>query len=160
MADLQGVALAPLGPDTEWLEADSAGATLELLGRRGPVDLALLDLHMPQADGLPWIARLRRQFPDAPLVVVSADERAADVKALIDLGVAGFIPKSDSAAVILQAVRLVLSGYIDLRTVTDAINRGAIYKFLTKPWDDDELRAQIQEAFRTYATRKADRSAA
>ena len=59
-----------------------------------------------------------------------------------------------------DTVRLVLSGYIDLRTVTDAINRGAIYKFLTKPWDDDELRAQIQEAFRTYATRKADRSAA
>ncbi len=54
-----------------------------------------------------------------------------------------------------DTVRLVLSGYIDLRTVTDAINRGAIYKFLTKPWDDDELRAQIAEAFRTYATRKA-----
>ncbi|HVF36246.1 MAG TPA: EAL domain-containing protein [Candidatus Saccharimonadia bacterium] len=59
-----------------------------------------------------------------------------------------------------DTVRLVLSGYIDLRTVTDAINRGAIYKFLTKPWDDDELRAQIAEAFRMYATRKADRSAA
>ena len=59
-----------------------------------------------------------------------------------------------------DTVRLVLSGYIDLRTVTDAINRGAIYKFLTKPWDDDELRAQITEAFRMYATRKADRSAA
>jgi ActR/RegA family two-component response regulator len=59
-----------------------------------------------------------------------------------------------------ETVRLVLSGYIDLRTVTDAINRGAIYKFLTKPWDDDELRAQIAEAFRMYATRKADRSAA
>ena len=65
---------------------------------------------MPEADGLAWIARLRQRFPDAPLVVVSADERAVDVKALIELGVAGFIPKSDSAAVILQAVRLVLSG--------------------------------------------------
>ena len=111
------VALAPLGAETEWLEADSAGATIALLERSGPVDLALLDLHMPQADGLPWIARLRQRFPDAPLVVVSADERAADVRALIELGVAGFIPKSDSAAVILQAVRLVLSGgtYVPMR---------------------------------------------
>ncbi len=75
------VALAPLGADTEWLEANSADATIALLERRGPVDLALLDLHMPQADGLPWIARLRQRFPDAPLVVVSADERAADVRA-------------------------------------------------------------------------------
>ena len=46
-------------------------------------------------------------------------------------------------------IRLVLSGYTDLQTVTDAINEGAIYKFLTKPWDDSHLRANIQEAFRT-----------
>ena len=52
-----------------------------------------------------------------------------------------------------DTVRLVLSGYTDLATVTSAINRGAIYKFLTKPWDDDDLRAQISEAFRTYSER-------
>ena len=48
-----------------------------------------------------------------------------------------------------ETIRLVLSGYTDLQTVTDAINEGAIYKFLTKPWDDSHLRANIQEAFRT-----------
>jgi PAS domain-containing protein len=32
--------------------------------------------------------------------------------------------------------------------VTDAVNEGAIYKFLTKPWDDTQLRAHIEEAFR------------
>ncbi|MDD5176670.1 MAG: EAL domain-containing protein [Sterolibacterium sp.] len=47
-----------------------------------------------------------------------------------------------------ETVRLVLSGYTDLQAVTDAINEGAIYKFLTKPWDDDILRANIAEAFR------------
>ncbi|MGP1680040.1 MAG: EAL domain-containing protein, partial [Burkholderiales bacterium] len=47
-----------------------------------------------------------------------------------------------------QTVRLVLSGYTDLQAVTDAINEGAIYKFLTKPWDDGILRANIEEAFR------------
>ena len=47
-----------------------------------------------------------------------------------------------------NTVRLVLTGYTDLESVTDAINRGAIYKFLTKPWDDDQLREQIREAFR------------
>jgi diguanylate cyclase (GGDEF)-like protein/PAS domain S-box-containing protein len=52
-----------------------------------------------------------------------------------------------------DTVRMVLSGYTDLETVTDAINRGAIYKFLTKPWDDDDLRSQIQGAFRTWAER-------
>ena len=37
-----------------------------------------------------------------------------------------------------------------LNTVTDAINRGAIYRFLTKPWNDDELREHIRQAFRTH----------
>jgi diguanylate cyclase (GGDEF)-like protein len=45
-----------------------------------------------------------------------------------------------------DTVRIVLSGYTELQTVTDAVNGGAIYKFLTKPWDDEQLRSHIQEA--------------
>jgi diguanylate cyclase (GGDEF)-like protein len=45
-----------------------------------------------------------------------------------------------------DTVRIVLSGYTELQTVTDAVNGGAIYKFLTKPWDDEQLRGHIQEA--------------
>ena len=58
-----------------------------------------------------------------------------------------------------DTVRMMLSGYTDLDAVTDAINRGAIYKFLMKPWKDAELREQIHEAFRTYKSRLAARSA-
>ncbi|MBS1142268.1 MAG: diguanylate cyclase protein [Proteobacteria bacterium] len=47
-----------------------------------------------------------------------------------------------------RTVRMVLSGYTELQSITDAINEGAIYKFLTKPWEDDLLRANIEEAFR------------
>lgn len=47
-----------------------------------------------------------------------------------------------------HTVRMVLSGYTELQSITDAINEGAIYKFLTKPWDDELLRANIEEAFR------------
>ncbi|HRD35312.1 MAG TPA: EAL domain-containing protein [Rhodocyclaceae bacterium] len=47
-----------------------------------------------------------------------------------------------------DTIRIVLTGYTDLESVTGAINRGAIYKFLTKPWDDDQLRELIREAFR------------
>jgi len=53
-----------------------------------------------------------------------------------------------------DTVRMVLSGYTDLATVTDAINRGAIYRFLTKPWNDEELREHIRQAFRTHAERQ------
>lgn len=53
-----------------------------------------------------------------------------------------------------ETVRLVLSGHADLATVTEAINRGAIYRFLTKPWDDRELRDHIRQAFRTHDARR------
>jgi FixJ family two-component response regulator len=49
-----------------------------------------------------------------------------------------------------DTVRLVLSGYTELNSVTDAINRGAVYKFLTKPWEDDLLRAHVEEAFQRH----------
>lgn len=47
-----------------------------------------------------------------------------------------------------DTIRIVLSGYTELQSITDAINEGAIYKFLTKPWDDDLLRQQVADAFR------------
>ncbi len=46
-----------------------------------------------------------------------------------------------------DTIRIVLSGFTDLESVTDAINQGAIYKFLTKPWEDDQLRQNVREAF-------------
>ncbi|MEY2894175.1 MAG: hypothetical protein RJA98_4083 [Pseudomonadota bacterium] len=47
-----------------------------------------------------------------------------------------------------HTVRMVLSGYTELQSIIDAINEGAIYKFLTKPWDDQRLRGHVAEAFR------------
>jgi len=55
---------------------------------------------------------------------------------------------------------MVLSGYTDLAAVTEAINRGAIYKFLTKPWSDDELRVQVRDAFRIANRNKQAKQAA
>jgi CheY-like chemotaxis protein len=49
-----------------------------------------------------------------------------------------------------DTVRMVLSGHADLGSITEAINRGAIYKFLTKPWNDEVLRADVREAFRHH----------
>lgn len=49
-----------------------------------------------------------------------------------------------------DTIRIVLSGYTELNTVTEAVNRGAIYRFLTKPWDDELLREHVREAFRHH----------
>ncbi|BCB27256.1 hypothetical protein SKTS_21420 [Sulfurimicrobium lacus] len=50
-----------------------------------------------------------------------------------------------------KTVRMVLSGYTALDSLAEAINRGEIYKFLTKPWDDAELVHTVRDAFRHYS---------
>ncbi|HZX33649.1 MAG TPA: EAL domain-containing protein [Rhodocyclaceae bacterium] len=53
-----------------------------------------------------------------------------------------------------DTIRLVLSGYTELQSIADAINHGAIYKFLTKPWEDELLREHIRDAFLFYESKR------
>jgi EAL domain-containing protein (putative c-di-GMP-specific phosphodiesterase class I)/FixJ family two-component response regulator/GGDEF domain-containing protein len=48
------------------------------------------------------------------------------------------------------AMRIVLSAYAELDSVIDAVNRGAIYKFLPKPWDEDVLLEALSDAFHLH----------
>ncbi|KAB2896596.1 MAG: response regulator, partial [Burkholderiaceae bacterium] len=49
-----------------------------------------------------------------------------------------------------HTVRIVLSSYVELNSVIDAVNRDAIYRFLTKPWDGETLLGSLRDAFRQY----------
>ena len=49
-----------------------------------------------------------------------------------------------------ETVRIILSGYADLETVSRTISDGAIYKILNKPWDNEQLRSYVRESFRRY----------
>jgi DNA-binding NarL/FixJ family response regulator len=114
------VALAGLAPHLIWFDASDAQGVVAQLESEPDIDLALLDLSMPGTDGTAWIAGLRRRFPTVPLVVMSASEELSVIRELIAMGVAGFIPKSDPAAIIVQAIRLVLAGgtYAPLRLLS------------------------------------------
>jgi signal transduction histidine kinase len=49
-----------------------------------------------------------------------------------------------------EAIRLLFTGYADIRAVIDAINQGNVYRYITKPWDPDELETVIDEAAERY----------
>jgi DNA-binding NtrC family response regulator len=49
-----------------------------------------------------------------------------------------------------EAIRMIFTGYADIKAVVEAINQGKIYRYLTKPWDPDELRAVLHEACAHY----------
>lgn len=51
-----------------------------------------------------------------------------------------------------ETVRMVLSGYSEISAVTDAINKGAVYRFLSKPWDDETLKSEVFSALRHWQT--------
>lgn len=104
------VALAPLGPEVAFVEAGSAEAALAAAAADPDLDLVLIDVNMPGMGGVEGVRRLRAAHPALPVIACSAAEDGELVKSLLALGVAGFIPKSDSTQVILQAVKLVLAG--------------------------------------------------
>jgi response regulator RpfG family c-di-GMP phosphodiesterase len=54
-------------------------------------------------------------------------------------------------------IRILLTGYADITAVIDAINRGKVYRYLQKPWMEEELRINIEKSFEVYALRKANK---
>ncbi|MDM0044981.1 response regulator transcription factor [Variovorax dokdonensis] len=74
------------------------------------VDLAVIDLNMPGADGYSHIDELRRRFPSVPVIVLSGYEDPQLMRGALERGALGFIPKAYSPEVMLSAVRLVLAG--------------------------------------------------
>ncbi len=49
-----------------------------------------------------------------------------------------------------EAIRIIFTGYADIKAVVDAVNEGQIYRYLTKPWDPDELVATLHQACDHY----------
>ena len=49
-----------------------------------------------------------------------------------------------------DTVRIILTGFTDVEDLVEAINSGQVYKYITKPWDPDELKAVVQRAAETY----------
>src|SRR5258708_1786911 len=104
--------LLQLSDEVAVLEAADHDGVLRLAAQHADADLALLDLNMPGKEPLVALAAILAQSPTIPIVVLSASEDLDDVRRVLDAGAMGFIPKGETAKVILSALRLVLSGGI------------------------------------------------
>lgn len=100
--------LSELEPGIEFVLAMSVDELLA--GATDDLDLALIDLNMPGADGQAHIDEIRRRHPAVPVIVLSGYEDPAIMRSALERGVLGFIPKAYSPEVMLSAVRLVLAG--------------------------------------------------
>ena len=59
-----------------------------------------------------------------------------------------------------DTIRILLTGFADINAVMDAINRGQVYKYLVKPWQNDELKMYIENALEIYNLRKENKELA
>ena len=113
--------LAPLADSIDVLEASDCTTALSLARAHPDIDLVLLDLNLPGIRGFEALDRLRQAQPALPVVILSMHRDRATVLEAIRRGALGFIPKASAKNVVVNAVRLVLSGgtYLPPEAVVD-----------------------------------------
>jgi DNA-binding NarL/FixJ family response regulator len=97
---------------TQWLEAETVESISECLVQNADADLLLLDLNIPGAHGFDHLIRIRKQYPDIPVVVISAYSDETIIGKAMQHGASGFVPKSESVPTIITAITQVLSGQL------------------------------------------------
>lgn len=104
-------AFARLAPDLSIVSAESAQAGLDLLRNSPPIELALIDLILPNTDGLRALALYAAEFPHIPRLLISGKDDPAIVRQARDAGASGFLHKSLPLDRLLHALRRVLDGH-------------------------------------------------
>ncbi|WOJ97981.1 response regulator transcription factor [Congregibacter brevis] len=92
------------------IEAQDAASAFAALDAHQDLDLMLLDLNMPGADGFSILATASKNHPTVPIAVLSASVDQADVDRVMQTSAMGYIHKNTSTKVMLGAVRLILDG--------------------------------------------------
>ncbi|WP_022944330.1 response regulator [Pseudoalteromonas ruthenica] len=96
--------------DEPILEASDLDALFSALAEHPEIELVFLDLTIPGAQGLEGLARLRNQYPDILVIMVSANEQAQIIEQAMAIGASAYIPKSSSLDVISEAIAQVIEG--------------------------------------------------
>src|SRR5262245_25093607 len=97
-------------PDAEVIEAAGAAAALEQMQKSSDVDLALVDVRMPDLDGLELLRTLKADNPDMPVIMLSTYDNAPYVKRALADGAAGYLLKDATPEDLSQAINVAMSG--------------------------------------------------
>lgn len=103
------MAIRVIDPGARIVEAATM-REVEAMVRQDRFDLILLDLHLPDGDGLEALMVARRAQPGIPTVVISADDDLAVIERVAQAGAVAFLPKSMAIDQMTAALRTVLSG--------------------------------------------------
>jgi len=97
-------------PDAEITEAESAAAALEFLQLGTEIDLALVDVRMPDLDGLELLRAMKADRADMPVIMLSTYDNAPYVKRALADGASGYLLKDATPEDLSQAINVAMSG--------------------------------------------------
>lgn len=117
------------------LVVDDEPDNLDLLYRTFRRDFSVL-----KADS--GVRALELLAEEGEVAVIISDQRMPEMKGTEFL--------SKTLPEFPNTVRIILTGFTDIEDLVDAINSGQVYKYITKPWDPNELKAVVQKAAETY----------
>jgi len=95
--------------DAEVVEAGGAAEAMEAMESR-PVDIALVDVRMPDADGLDLLRDMKAKWPDVPVIILTSFDHAQYVRRALAEGAAGYMLKDATPEDLEQAIKVALSG--------------------------------------------------
>jgi DNA-binding NarL/FixJ family response regulator len=97
-------------PEADVVEAEGAAVALEIIRASGKIDLALVDVRMPDFDGLELLRSIKIEWPEMPVVMLSTYENAPYVKRALADGAAGYLLKDATPEDLSQAINVAISG--------------------------------------------------
>ena len=113
--------LQQIGADVDISECGTCEAAYKIMKQSNGFDLILLDVNLPNISGMEGLQEFRKLDPSAPVVFLSGSDDNNLIRRALDMGVMGFIPKTLSSEIMLQALQLILKGG---RYVPDSILYG------------------------------------
>lgn len=112
MRDAVCMTMEAIAPESRIDLASSFAEARRMLALNAAYDFTLLDLNLPDSTGFEALKALRAQYPQLPTVILSAETDRETILRCLDLGAAGYIPKTYHGEVITHALRLVVSGHV------------------------------------------------
>ncbi|WP_337008379.1 response regulator transcription factor [Pantoea sp. AS142] len=140
------------------LSANSERAARPLLQQ--PLDIIVLDIGLPDSDGLEFLRRLKVHRPDCPVLIYSAQQTRYYVRRAQTLGAAGYVVKSQRMAQLLSAILAVLGGQTAFPVMDDepelplTRKERQILALLASGLSNLQIAAQLHISNKTVSTHK------
>jgi len=146
ITDALSVLFLDLDPTAEVITTRTAEGALKIQEEQPELDLVVLDLGMPGVSGTALLEAMVAKAPEMKILVLSGNQDQRSVMRVLQLGAAGFVPKSMASETLLSAVKFVLSGGVYIPAdLLEEVNRAGIFGSSERARDGDGGRVELTE---------------